>query len=39
MIDTVQLEKADCLYRLQLPVSHLLMPVMVASPVPGGSRE
>ena len=39
MVDSLQLEKADCLYRLQLPVSHLLMPVMAASPVPGGFRE
>ena len=39
MVDSLQLEKADCLYRLQLPVSHLLTPVMAASPVPGGFRE
>ena len=32
-------EKADCLYRSLPPVSHSLMPVMAASPVPGGFHE
>ena len=34
-----QLEKADYLYRSRPPVSHSLMPVMAASPVPGGFHE
>lgn len=39
MVDNLRLEKADYVYRLQLPVSHLPMPVMAASPVPGGFHE
>ncbi len=38
-IHSLQLEKADCLYRSLPPVSHSLMPVMAASPVPGGFLE
>ena len=38
-VDSPQLEKADYLYRSLPPVSHSLMPVMAASPVPGGFHE
>ena len=39
LIHTPQFEMADCLYRSLPPVSHLLMPVMAASPVRGGFHE
>ena len=38
-VHSPQLEKAYCLYRWLPPVSHSLMPVMAASPFPGGSLE